>query len=277
MDWHRITERMEYASVAESLIGIYHLSGNGVVLIDAGAAESPEFVEDIRSRGLEVKALLCTHLHFDHISTAGLIYEAYNMPSYAHYLEEKEEEFPTRDFPVTPIYDCSPIVIEGERFEILPLPGHSKGHLGFVTPDGVCCVGDAFMSHEPLKAAKIPYFIDVDKSIETMEMLRQSSYRAYLLSHEALIYPHELDELIDANIDKELLLYDMLRELVTAPVEIEELVTAYMKHCGIRSSFILSFNGYRGTVRSRIMSLAHAGELRMEGPWVIPSGLKWRG
>ena len=68
MDWHKITERTEYVSVDESLIGIYHLSGNGVVLIDAGAAEWPEFLDDIISRGLEVKAILCSHLHFDHMS-----------------------------------------------------------------------------------------------------------------------------------------------------------------------------------------------------------------
>ena len=51
MDWHRITERCECVSVDESLICMYHLSGGGVVLIDAGAAESPELLEDIRERG----------------------------------------------------------------------------------------------------------------------------------------------------------------------------------------------------------------------------------
>ena len=272
MDWHKITERTEYVSVDESLIGIYHLcGGNRVVLIDAGAMESEEFVSDIRARGLEVAAILCSHLHFDHISTAGLIYEQFHMPSYAHYLEERETEFPTRWFPVTPIRADEPVIIEGERFEVIPTPGHTKGHLAFVTPDGVCCVGDAFMSHVPLSRAKIPYFHDVDKSIESMERIRQTSYPAYLLCHEAVVMQPELDALIDLNIDKELELYRMIIDYVSAPMEIEEMVTGFMQHCGIRNKFILGFEGYRGTVKSRVRSLEFAGELRLEGQWVMPA------
>jgi len=270
MDWHKITERTEYVSVDESLIGIYHLSGNGVVLIDAGAAEWPEFLDDIIARGLEVKAILCSHLHFDHISTAGLIYEKFRMPSYAHYLEERETEFPTRWFPITKLYDTKPLIIEGERFELLFTPGHTKGHLAFVTPDGVCCVGDAIMSAEPLGRAKIPFFEDVDLSIRSMEKLRETYYPYYLLCHEALIPRHELDALIDANIDKELLLYRMILDYVREPMEIEEMVTGFMKHCGIRNKFILEFRGYRHTVKNRVMCLDYAGELKFDGRIVKP-------
>lgn len=270
MDWHRITERTEYVSVDESLICIYHLSGNGVVLIDAGAAEWPELLDDILSRGLEVKALLCSHLHFDHISTAGLIYEKFKMPSYAFHLEERETEFPTRWFPVTKLYDTKPLIIEGERFEVIFTPGHTKGHLAFVTPDGVCCVGDAFMSAKPLKYAKIPFFENVDEAINSMEKLRQTDYPFYLLCHEAVISRGELDELIDANIDKELLLYRMILDYVQEPMEIEEMVTGFMKHCGIRNKFILEFRGYRFTVKSRVMSLDYAGELKFDGKYVTP-------
>ena len=270
MDWHRITERCECVSVDESLICMYHLSGGGVVLIDAGAAESPELLEDIRERGLEVRAILCTHLHFDHISSAGIIYDQFKMPCFASYLEQRETEFPTRYFPITPISGAEPLIIAGERFEPVPTPGHTKGHLAFVTPDGVCCVGDAFMSHEPLRDAKIPYFLDVDESIQSMEKLRETDYRAYVLCHEAVIGREELDKLIDENIDKELLLYRMIKDYVTHPMEIEDMVTGFMKHCGIRSKFILGFEGYRGTVKSRVRSLDYAGELRLDGQWVIP-------
>ena len=67
MEWIKITERTEYVSVDESLIGMYHLKNCGVVLIDAGAQESEELLSDIIARGLEVRALLCSHLHFDHL------------------------------------------------------------------------------------------------------------------------------------------------------------------------------------------------------------------
>jgi len=270
MEWIKITERMEYVSVDESLIGIYHLHSGGIVLMDAGALESEELLADIKARGLEVKAILLSHLHFDHISSAGLLWEEFHMPCYAHHLEEREKEFPTRWFPVTELYELEPIYIEGERFEPIFTPGHTKGHLAFVTPDGVCCVGDAFMSEKPLRAAKIPFFEDVDESIKSMELIRATRCRAYLLCHEALVLPGELDALIDENIEKELELYRMIKEFVTEPMEIEEMVTGFMELCGIRNKFILQFDGYRGTVKSRCRCLAFAGELDFDGKIVKP-------
>lgn len=270
MDFIKLTERTEYVSIEESLVAIYHLDGNKVVLVDAGAREKPELVAELQGRGLSVAALLCSHLHFDHISTAGLLYEAFGMPSYASALEEREKEFPTRCFPITKIDGTEPIIIEGQRFDIIPTPGHTKGHLAFVTPDGVCCVGDAFMSAEPLRQAKIPYFLNVDEAIESMELIRETKYPAYLLCHEAVVMPEELDGLIDANIDKELELYRMILDYVSEPMELEEMVTGFMKRCGIRNKFILEFHGYRGTVKSRVRSLDYAGELKLENNTVIP-------
>lgn len=271
MDFVKVTERTEYVSIDESLVAIYHLRGNKVVLIDAGAKEDEAFVQELERRGLEVAALLLSHLHFDHISTAGLIWERYHMPCYAHYLEEREKEFPTRYFPVTELRDTAPIEIEGERFEVIFTPGHTKGHLSFVSPDGVCCVGDTFMSERPLLLSKIPFFEDVDRAIESMELIRSTNYPLYLLCHEDVLERKALDRLIDLNIEKELELYRMILDYVKAPMEIEEMVTGFMKDsCGIRNSFILGFEGYRGTVKSRVRALDYAGELKLEGQWVLP-------
>lgn len=270
MEFVKVSERTEYVSVDESLIGIYHLGGgNDVVLIDAGAKEEPELLEALIARGINVKALLCTHLHFDHISSAGIIWEHFKMPCYVHHLE-KTDVFPTRYFPLTKLYDLEPLIIEGERFELIHTPGHTEGHLCFVTPDGVCCVGDTFMSEKPLRASKIPYFLDVDESIRSMEVMRGTDYPLYLLSHEAVIERDALPGLIDENIDKELVLYDMIKNYVTEPMDIEEMVTGFMKLCGIRNKFILDFDGYRGTVKSRCRALDYAGELIYDGKIVRP-------
>ena len=271
MDFVRLTDKTEYVSIGESLVTIYHLGNGRVVLIDAGAREEPELVSALKARGLSVAALLCSHLHFDHISTAGLLWEEFGMPSYAHCLEEREEVFPTRWFPITPISGTEPIVIEGQKFDIIPTPGHTEGHLSFVTPEGLCCVGDTFMSELPLKMAKIPYFKDVDRAIESMELIRQTHYDKYLLCHEDVLDRGELDRIIDLNVEKELELYRMILDFVTEPMELEEMVTGFMKHCGIRNKFILSFDGYRGTVKSRVRSLEYNGQLRLEGMWVLPA------
>lgn len=270
MDWIKVTERTECVNVVNSLVTVYHLSEKRVVLIDAGGGECPAFIEDIKKKGLEVAAILCTHLHFDHISVAGYIWDMFRMPSYAHCTEEKEAKFPVREFPVTKLYEFDHILIEGERFGIIPTPGHTAGHLCFVTPDGVCAIGDVLMSEKPLSYAKLPYFIDVEESIRSMERLRDFDCRAFVACHEDVIAPEDMGRTIDLNIRKELEIYDALRGLVTKPVLAEELITKYMDLVDVRSSFIRNDNGYRDTVLSRIKTLEFAGELRIDGQWILP-------
>ena len=42
------------------------------------------------------------------------------------------------------------IMIDGEIFELISLEGHSVGHVGVVTPDGICCLCDAIVSEDVL-------------------------------------------------------------------------------------------------------------------------------
>ena len=45
----------------------------------------------------------------------------------------------------------------GARFGILQLPGHSAGHIGVVTPDGVAYLGDCLIDEEQIAAANAPH------------------------------------------------------------------------------------------------------------------------
>ena len=46
----------------------------------------------------------------------------------------------------------------GARFGIMQLPGHSAGHIGIVTPDGVAYVGDCLIDRDQIAAAKRPRY-----------------------------------------------------------------------------------------------------------------------
>lgn len=48
------------------------------------------------------------------------------------------------------------VEVDGRSFGLIPLPGHTPGHTGIVTPDNVLYVGDAVLSRRILQAAKLP-------------------------------------------------------------------------------------------------------------------------
>ena len=50
------------------------------------------------------------------------------------------------------------IMIDGEIFELISLEGHSVGHVGVVTPDGICCLGDAIVSEDVLNVSKLSLY-----------------------------------------------------------------------------------------------------------------------
>ena len=50
------------------VIGCYFLSANEAVLIDSGLQRSPQLLELFERKHIRISAVLCTHLHPDHIS-----------------------------------------------------------------------------------------------------------------------------------------------------------------------------------------------------------------
>ena len=93
------------------------------------------------------------------------------------------------------------IDIDGARFGVLPLPGHSAGHIGFVTPDGAAYVGDCLIDQHEIDAAKLPTSMFIAKDLDSKAALRATDYPAYILAHKQVVTDRaELLALIDSNI-----------------------------------------------------------------------------
>lgn len=136
------------------------------VLIDCGCfAESEwrpmkQYIED---KGLQVKHLLCTHLHFDHtlgnrfvLRDLGLRAEASAADTYLYddmkgqmalFLGERltsrfDLDFATRGF--TSLYNGDEIKFGHTTFEVIATPGHTPGGLCFYCKDeGILFSGDS--------------------------------------------------------------------------------------------------------------------------------------
>ena len=126
------------------------------------------------------------------------------------------------------------------------------------------------MTQKPLKRAKIPYMDDVDRSIISMEILRETAYPFYIVAHKGVISQTELRELVEENIQKELDLYELLRKQIAEPMEIEEVTNDFIRAAGVLSQKMLETNYVRHTARVRIFALVNAGEFSMEEGLIVP-------
>lgn len=156
-------------------------------LLDTGLPFSAGYIRNWGERafGGPASAIVLTHGHFDHVSGAAALAEAWDVPIYAHPLEfpyltgEKEYPPPKLDADglgggpgglmslLSPLYPRGPVDLSrwlrplattpgaeeaapAPGWEIVPSPGHTPGHVSlFRSSDLTLLVGDAFCTTKP--------------------------------------------------------------------------------------------------------------------------------
>lgn len=126
------------------------------LIIDPGGEEH-KIRQFIRKKGLQPKAILLTHAHFDHIGAVDPIREGYSIPVYLHRAEKKWLSNPSlnRSSHYEGIEPMSlnqadqlftkegELSIGGFSFYLYETPGHSPGGVSFYFKrDGFIIVGD---------------------------------------------------------------------------------------------------------------------------------------
>ena len=127
------------------------------VLVDPGE-EAELFLARLRSEGLTLTAIWLTHAHLDHVAGIGLLKQRLDVPVWLHPADrllydgapDQARVFLGTDMPALPPPDRD--IVPGEpmrvghcAFEVRFAPGHSPGHVVFVT-DGVALVGDVLFA-----------------------------------------------------------------------------------------------------------------------------------
>ena len=260
-----------YIETPQAIIPVYFLTDRDVIFFDSGTEPSGELMELQEREQLRLRAVVCTHLHPDHIANNGALVQRYGTEIFSHPMEIPALN--TRQavsYFITPIGSDEELVIDGAKIRLIPTPGHTTGHLVCVTPDGVCCLGDAMMSKSVLDRARMPYMENVDRSIISMEDIRQTDYPYYIAAHKGVANREEFQQLVEDNIRKELDRYDLLRQKISGPVDVEELTSEFIRVSGVRSEKMVVQDYVRRTAQVRIYALVHAGEYALKGSLVIP-------
>ncbi|MEN9343985.1 MAG: hypothetical protein RLZZ453_772 [Chlamydiota bacterium] len=111
-------------------------------IIDAPADCLDWIQSEIKQEGLNVKALLLTHSHWDHIAEAALIKKTLKIPVYVHPEDAGNVQHPGTDqlpllFPISPcsvdgfLTDKQHLLIGNLDIEVIHTPGHSAGSVCF--------------------------------------------------------------------------------------------------------------------------------------------------
>lgn len=231
---------------APTNIGIYIFKNKNIIIFDTGinSNAAKKIDEVLTSSGLLPKYLINSHCHIDHCG--GNTYFKNNYPGTVLYSSraeklfiENEELFASMLYSSEPIklldklkspdvdytLDIGVMKINDEKFEILSLPGHSVGHIGLITPDKVCYVGDAVFSKEIISKYSFPNLYSVKESLNTLTILKSIDSDYFIIGHSEHVYDKaSMTELCDYNIKNITKYMDMLLELMTEPLTREDLL-----------------------------------------------------
>ncbi|MBD9227131.1 MAG: MBL fold metallo-hydrolase [Clostridiales bacterium] len=210
------------ADGATALLPIYKLNSTDIVLLDTGYAklDRSALTHLLDDNGFHLKGILCSHAHFDHTGNVRYLQQRYGALAAAQLIEAGIsvnpdayranyvaltygrsrayflEECFTADV-IIPA-DATELNFCGAKFGILQLPGHSAGHIGIVTPDGVAYLGDCLISRSEIEGAKLPTSMFIARDLESKQSLYSLRCPAYIVAHKEVLT--DITELIGENI-----------------------------------------------------------------------------
>jgi len=212
----------------------------GGCLIDTGP-------DDRMYSGLPIKEILITHGHADHFSCAASLRRCGVL------IIAAREEVPLVENPeinirgmfswAKPSDEMITKLFHGEGcpvdafldmwhdsgIQIIPLPGHTLGHTGFLTEDGILFTGDALYVKDIWRHHPLPYAIDIGLTKSSLQLIESLDFKCLVPSHGEPIPKEESTNHINYHIERlamiDTLIIDSLREARTTE-EIISLVSA---------------------------------------------------
>ncbi len=163
------------------------------------AACPPEFISYIKNSGLDVKAVLLTHGHFDHIMGLDRLLEEFPVPVYAHEAEKELLGDAKLNASLSMygqgyifsdaryVADGQELKTAGEKIRVIYTPGHTIGGCCYYLPEE-----NVLFSGDTLFKASVGR---TDLPTGSMgQLVRSIKEKLFLLPDETKVYPGHMDE-----------------------------------------------------------------------------------
>ena len=238
----------------KAMVPFYKLDDSEIILLDSGCMLHGELEQWLEAQHLHVQAILNTHYHWDHLAANPYLKREHGARIYMPRIEavlygtalgryiahrpgnyQKIQEF-WEPF-LAPIDveiegKDGPLEVCGAKFQVVQTPGHSVGHVAYLTPDDVLYVGDTLMSADQLRIAKVSYAVNHEEDLQSKEKLRSYSCAAYILAHGSI--ETDIGETIDANINYVRQRADTVYRIVDRPMSMETIVSRAWRAFSLR-------------------------------------------
>ena len=194
-----------YYIQSPSKMGLVKLSDTDVCLIDSGNDKDAgrKVRQLLDANGWHLTAIYNTHSNADHIGGNRYLQGQTKCKIYAQGIECDITRHPVLEpaflyggFPPKDLrhkflmaqesdaQELTPAVLP-EGFELLQLPGHFFHMVGFRSPDDVVYLADCLSGRETLEKYQIGFLYDVAAYLNTLEMVKTLTARAFVPAHAA--------------------------------------------------------------------------------------------
>ncbi|WP_085991907.1 MBL fold metallo-hydrolase [Oceanobacillus senegalensis] len=163
------------------------------IIIDPGG-EPNKIIEVINKKEAEVKAILLTHAHFDHIGAVGYLRDFYQVDVYVHKEEQSwlgdsqlngSSAFIGQEIVTNKAeHELTPGKLEISSFslKVIHTPGHSPGSVSFVIAEESIVVGGDVLFREGIGRTDLP-----GGSMSQLENSIRKYF--YTLDDDFIVYP----------------------------------------------------------------------------------------
>lgn len=177
-------------------INIYLITGKYCYLIDSGVSGSEKIIEDylhsIGRKLSDIKGILLTHSHPDHVGGAAAIKRITDCKIYAPMLEAEwiadiDIQYQKRPIPNfytllsegvkvdVPLKEGTIVALEdGLQIAAIATQGHSHGSMSYLLNNNVIFTGDAIPT-----AHDLPIFVDYKQSLDSLDRINSLSEVQY--------------------------------------------------------------------------------------------------
>lgn len=301
MEFVKLTDYCHYFSGPVN-IGYIHKRGQGL-LIDSGIDKgtSKKILRTLTENNLPLHYIILTHAHTDHYGGASYLQKEFQIEVHAPKLEAAIMANPVLE----PIYlwngampmkqlrnkflEAEPVTVdgyidEGKRevgpfsIEAVCLPGHSYGQMGILIEE-ILYAADSYFGEEVLSKHKVPFIVDADETIRSLEKLCSMTFLGALPGHGE--YEKNIEKTLQANIDCHLNIKRFLSDRIKASsngISMDELLIGMFEHFGLITREIGQWLLFRTSFTAYITSLIENGEviisINKHTPWLKGNPLK---
>ena len=268
-----------YYFAGPTKIGLYKLNETDVMIIDTGieARVGKRILKTITENGWELKFIIITHAHADHVGGNAYLQEQTGCKIYANPIEACFTEYTflnscfvygayspmelrkkfmlSEESRVTPIGEAK----LPEGMEIVDLKGHSSQMIGVRTPDDVLFLADSLASEYTMEKYRLVYIFNVAAYLETLERIKDMKAKLFVPAHADVI--NDITDLAELNIKVTKDIIKEITDLCESPVSFEGLLKKIFDKHGLNMNY--EQHALVGSsVKSYLSYLTDAGTLK---------------